>query len=177
MTVIVAVGSSAAALAAKAATATIPIVFGIAGDPGQLGLVASLNRPGGNVTGITTLNVELEPKRLELLHELAPTAATIAVLLNPTNPTAAIAAKDLQAAAKALGLQIHFLHAIDDSEIEAAFASIARLGAGALMIDPDTFFNARTQRLAALATRYAIPATYSLRDFAAAGGLMSYEGR
>jgi putative ABC transport system substrate-binding protein len=165
-----------AAQAAKAATPSIPIVFSLAGNPVDLGLVASLNRPGGNLTGITSLNVELEPKRLELLHEMAPSATSFAVLVNPTNPTATAAWRDLQTAALRLGLQAHLLRASNEGEIEAAFASLTQLRPSALVIDPDPFFNARAQQLAALATRLAIPASYSLRGFAAAGGLMSYEG-
>jgi ABC-type uncharacterized transport system substrate-binding protein len=173
--VIAAMGAPAA-LAAKAATATIPVAFGIGDDPIKLGLVASLGRPGGNLTGQTGLLAEVGPKRLELLHELLPTAAVIAVLLNPTNAAAEALAKDLQAAARALGLTLHLLHASSERDVDAAFAALPQLRAGALLIGNDAFFNSQIEQLPALALRYAIPAIYSLRAYAAAGGLISYGG-
>jgi putative ABC transport system substrate-binding protein len=175
VTVIVAVTGTPPALAAKAATATIPIVFVTAGDPVALGLVASLNRPGGNLTGVATLTVELGPKQLEVLRELVPTATIIALLVNPTNPTnAETLSRDLQAAARTLGLQLHVLHASTERDFDAVFASLPRLGAGALVIGSDPFFNSRSQQLAALALRHAIPTMYPFREYAMAGGLISY---
>jgi putative ABC transport system substrate-binding protein len=172
--VIVAAGGGPAATAAKKATATIPIVFGVAVDPVEAGLVASLNRPGGNSTGVTTLNVELGPKRLELLHELMPTATVVALLVNPTNASSEAISRSLQAAARALGLQLHVLHASAERDFDAAFAALIRLRAGALVIGPDIFFLARSEQLAALTVRHAMPAIFQYRPFAAAGGLMSY---
>ena len=152
VTVIAAVAGTPPALAAKAATTTIPIVFVTAGDPVALGLVASLNRPGGNLTGVATLSVELGPKQLELLHELVPTATIIALLVNPTNPTnAETLSRDLQAAARTLGLQLHVLHASTERDFDAVFATLARLRAGALVIGSDPFFNSRSEQLVALA--------------------------
>jgi putative ABC transport system substrate-binding protein len=173
--VIAATGGTPSAMAAKAATATIPIVFGIAADPVAIGLVASLNRPGGNVTGVTNLNVEIGPKRLELLRELLPTATIIALLLNPTSPSIAEPfSRALQPAARALGMQLHVLHASTDRDFDTVFAALVQLRAGALVIGPDTFFNTRSEQLAALSLRHAVPAIYQYRRFAAAGGLMSY---
>jgi putative ABC transport system substrate-binding protein len=164
-----------AAFAAKAATATIPIVFEMGGDPVKLGLVRSLNRPGGNVTGVTQLNTEVRPKRLELLHEVIPTATTFALLINPSNSALAEAAvRDTRAAARTLGLQLHVVSATTDNEIEDAFASLANLRAGGLIIDAGFFFSSRIEWLASLAVRYAVPAVYALREFVEAGGLMSY---
>jgi putative ABC transport system substrate-binding protein len=162
--------------AAKAATATIPVVFGIGDDPVQLGLVASLARPGGNLTGITTLSAELGSKRLELVRELVPKAALAGVLVNPTNVNAEAVLKDLQAAARAIGLQIHLLQASTEREIEAAFANLLALRAGGLMVGTDPFFNSRSEQLAQLALRHAVPTVFQFREFAAAGGLMSYGG-
>jgi putative ABC transport system substrate-binding protein len=161
------------ALAAKAATATIPIVFELANDPVHLGLVASLSRPGGNITGVTSLNVEVGPKQLELLHELVPNAAVIGMLMNPNNPDAEIP-RDAQAAARRLGLELHLLHASTERDFDAAFASMVQLRAGALVIGPDALFTSRSEQLGALAFRHAIPAICPYREFAAAGGLMSY---
>jgi ABC-type uncharacterized transport system substrate-binding protein len=173
--VIVAAGGTASALAAKAATASVPIVFGIAADPVEVGLVASLSRPGGNVTGVTSLNVEVGPKRLELLHELLPSTAIIAVLVNPATPALAEPfTRDLQAAAGVLGLQLHVLHASSERDFDTVFATLVQLRAGALVIGPDNFFTARSEQLAALTVRYAVPAIYQFRQFADAGGLMSY---
>jgi putative ABC transport system substrate-binding protein len=175
VTVIAAVTGTPPALAAKAATTTIPIVFVTAGDPVALGLVASLNRPGGNLTGVATLTVELGAKQLEVLRELVPTATIIALLVNPTNPTnAERLSRDLQAAASALGLQIHVLHASTERDFDAVFTSLPRLRADALVIGSDPFFNSRNQQLVALALRYAMPTMYPFREYAVAGGLISY---
>ncbi len=135
-----------------------------------------MNRPGGNLTGVTSLGVELGPKRLELLHELVPTATIIALLVNPANRSAEIQVRDLQAAARALGRELHILHASTEREIDAAFATLVQLRAGALVIAPESFFNSRSEQLAALTVRHAVPAIYTYREFAAAGGLMSYGG-
>jgi putative ABC transport system substrate-binding protein len=165
-----------AAPAAKAATATIPVVFGVGDDPVQLGLVASLARPGGNLTGITVLSAELGSKRLELLRELVPKAALVGVLINPTNVNAEAVLKDLQAGARAIGLQIHLLQASTEREIETAFATLLELRAGGLMVGTDPFFNSRSEQLARPALRHAVPTVFQFREFAAAGGLMSYGG-
>ncbi len=173
VTVIAATGTPAA-VAAKAATATIPIVFDTAGDPVKLGLVASLNRPGRNLTGVTVLNSELVSKRLGLLHDLIPTATIIGLLVNPTDPRAETQTRDMQEAAHSLGLQIHILNASTEREIDTAFAGLVQLRADALIVGTgDLFFN-RPQHLAALAARQRVPAIYQLRDFAVAGGLISY---
>jgi putative ABC transport system substrate-binding protein len=175
VSVLVAGGGTASALAAKAATASIPIVFGSAADPVSVGLAASLNRPGGNVTGVTSLNMEVAPKRLELLHELLPSITIMALLVNPAVPAIAEpASRTSQAAAHALGLQLHVVHAGSERDFDAIFESLIQLRAGALVIAPDNFFNAHSQRLAALTVRHALPAIYEFRPFAAAGGLMSY---
>jgi ABC-type uncharacterized transport system substrate-binding protein len=175
VTVIVAVTGTPPALAAKVATTTIPIVFVTAGDPVALGLVASLNRPGGNLTGVATLTVELAPKQLEVLRELVPTAITIALLVNPANSTnAETLSRDVQAAARTLGLQLHVLHASTERDFDAVFASLPRLRAGALFIGSDPFFNSRSQQLTALASRHAMPTMYPFREYAMAGGLISY---
>jgi putative tryptophan/tyrosine transport system substrate-binding protein len=174
-TVIAAPGSTPAALAAKVATATIPIVFEIASNPVELGLIASLARPGGNATGVTSLNAEVEPKRLELLHELVPTATIIALLVNPTNPTLAESTTNaLQAAARTLGVQLHVLHASTDRDFDTVFATVAQLRAGALVIGADPLFTSRFGQLAAIALRHALPSVYQFREFAAAGGLVAY---
>ena len=172
VTVIAATGGIA--IAAKAATTTIPIVFSMAGDPVAVGLVASLARPGGNVTGVTTLGVEVGPKRLELLHELLPTATIIALLVNPAGPNAEPLSRDLQAAARTLGLELHILQASTERDFDSVFATLARLRAGGLVIGADPFFNGRIEQLAALTLRNAVPTIYQFREFAAAGGLMSY---
>jgi putative tryptophan/tyrosine transport system substrate-binding protein len=161
-------------VAAKAATTTVPIVFTIAADPVEMGLVASLSRPGGNLTGVTSSSVEVMPKRLELAHELLPSATIIAVLVNPTNAAVETQLRDLQAAARTLGLQLHVLHASNERDFDAVFATLAQLRAGGLMIGSDAFFNSRSEHLAALALRHAVPTIYQYRSFAAAGGLMSY---
>jgi putative ABC transport system substrate-binding protein len=163
-----------AVVAAKAATTRIPIVFSVGLDPVALGLVASLNRPGGNVTGVTAMFDEVGPKRLELLHELVPTATVIALLLNPTYPSAENQSRDLQAAARTLGLQLHVLHASSERDFDTAFARMAQMRAGALVIGNDPFFNSRSESLAALSVRHAMPTIFQNREFAAAGGLVSY---
>ena len=165
------------ALLAKRATTAIPIVFTTAGDPVALGLVASLNRPGGNLTGVTNLNVEVGPKRLEILRELAPTATIIALLINPTNPIGETQSRDLQAAARTLGLQLHVLQASTERDFDTVFATLIQLRAGALVISPDIFFTARSEQLATLTVRHAVPTISSEgRKFVLAGGLMSYGG-
>jgi ABC-type uncharacterized transport system substrate-binding protein len=166
-----------AALAARAATATIPIVFFVAGDPVELGLVASLNRPGGNLTGTTTLTLEVGPKRLELLHQMIPTATNMALLVNPTSPNLAEAqVRDLRTAARAFGLQIHVLQASTEGDFDTVFASLVQLRAAGLVISSDSFFFSRGEQLAALAARHGVPAIYPFRENAAAGGLISYGG-
>jgi putative ABC transport system substrate-binding protein len=169
--------NSQATVAAKAATTTIPIVFITGADPVQVGFVASLNRPGGNLTGVTSLDTQLGRKRLQLLHELLPTARDIAALVNPTFPGSDIQARDLQAAASTLGLQLHILHASTERDINTAFANLAQLQASGLVIGNDPFFTSWSERIAALALRHAMPAIYEFPAFAAAGGLMSYGGR
>jgi putative ABC transport system substrate-binding protein len=171
---LVTVGGEPSALAAKAATSTIPIVAIFTADPVERGLVTSLNRPGGNVTGISALNGTLEAKRLGLLHDLAPQATTLGVLLNPTFPAAASQLKDMREAARAIGLQLHVLNAGTDPEIDTAFEAIARNSIPALVVAVDSFFVTRRDKLVALATRHAVPTMYSLREFAASGGPMSY---
>jgi putative ABC transport system substrate-binding protein len=161
---------------AKAATATIPIVFVTAADPVETGLVAILNRPGGNLTGVSLLNVELGPKRLQLLHELVPSATAFALLVNPRHPAADTMSRDLQAAARSFGLQLHVLHAGNDVDLERAFAMVRELRAGGLVIGPDPFFISHSGQLGALAVHHAVPAVFEYRMFAAAGGLMSYGG-
>jgi ABC-type uncharacterized transport system substrate-binding protein len=163
-----------AALAAKAATSTIPIVFLSALDPVEIGLVASLNRPGGNVTGVSTLNVELLAKRVELLRELIPTATVISALINPATPAAVTQSKDLQEVSQKLGLQIPVLHASTEGDLDSVFATLPQMRAAGLVIAGDPFFTSQSGRLAAFALRHAVPAIYQYRPFAAAGGLMSY---
>jgi putative ABC transport system substrate-binding protein len=174
--VIVAPGGAPAALAAKSATTTIPIVFEMGADPVALGLVASLNRPGGNLTGVASLNVELGPKRLEILHELVPTATVVAVLINPTSPSADSQLRNLQAAARALGLQLHVLHASTERDFDSVFETLLQLRAGGLVVASDTFFATHGEQLAALTVRHAVPAIHQSRDFTIAGGVMSYGG-
>src|SRR5262249_4261320 len=163
-----------AALAAKAATATIPVVFYVGIDPVELGLVASLSRPGGNLTGVVSLAVELGPKRLELAHELMPTSATVAFLVNPTRSSAEDETKIMQAVAQSLALQLRVLKAGTDSELETVFATLAQERTGPLVISADAFLNSRSEQLAALSLRHAVASIYQYREFAAAGGLMSY---
>jgi putative ABC transport system substrate-binding protein len=172
--VIVATGGNAPANAAKTATTKIPIVFTGGGDPVALGFVASLNRPGGNVTGVNMFTSKLEAKRLGLLRELVPTAALMAVLLNPNSPTIEDQLKDVQEAARAVGQQIHILRASSERELDMAFATLAPSRAGALLVGSDPYFNSRRDQIIALAARHVIPAIYEWREFAMAGGFMSY---
>jgi putative tryptophan/tyrosine transport system substrate-binding protein len=175
--VVIATSTTPAVLAAKAATTTIPIVFFVAGDPVELGLVAALNRPGGNLTGTTTLTLEVGSKWLQLLHEVVPTATTFALLVNPTSPNLADAqSRNLRAAAGTLGLQIHLLQASTDRDLDTAFATLVQLRAGGLVISSDSFFFTRSEQLAALASQRTVPTIFGFREFATAGGLMSYGG-
>ena len=167
--------STQATLAAKAAAAgTTPIVFAVGGDPVTLGLVASLNRPGGNITGVSILNAELMPKRLELLRQMAPNATHFNALLNPDTAFTPAVASSLTAGAKALGLQVNIFDARTDDEIAASFASISQRPSGALLLGPDAFFTSRSGLITSLAARYSIPTMYVIREFADAGGLISY---
>jgi putative tryptophan/tyrosine transport system substrate-binding protein len=172
--VIVPIGGAPATVAAKSATSTIPIVFNMLADPVELGVVASLNRPGGNVTGVTMLGVELEAKRLELLHELVPASALIAMLVNPNNAHAKTQSREVQAAASAIHQQIVILNASTEREIETAFATLVQDRAGALLVGADTFFTSQPDLFVALTARHAIPAIYPWRSHVDAGGLMSY---
>jgi putative tryptophan/tyrosine transport system substrate-binding protein len=172
--VMVTIGGIPAALAAKAATSTIPIVFGVAEDPVKVGLVDSLARPNGNATGVSLLSVELEWKRLELIREVMPQAASIAILLNPKNPQTAAQLPEKTKAAKALGLQLSVLNASSDAEIDSAFSAAAQQHVSALVIGADSFFHGRREHLVELAARYALPTIYPYREEAAIGGLMSY---
>jgi len=172
--VIVAIGGDPSALAAKAATATIPIVFVGATDPVRSGVVTSLHRPGGNITGVSGFMTEMEPKRLELLRELRPHATTTAVLVNPNEPSIEIRVSDIQTAARSVGQEVTILNASTIRDIDAAFARLAQMRADALLVAGDPFFFNRTAQLVVLAARHAIPSLYSRREFAAAGGLMSY---
>jgi putative ABC transport system substrate-binding protein len=175
--VLAAPGSANLALAAKAATTTIPIVFAVGEDPVRLGLVASLARPGGNLTGINFFNTELAAKRLGLLHELIPSTARVAVLVNPADATnTETTLRDVQSAARTMGLQIQVLNAGTGREIDAAFATLVRDRADALFVDGNAFFNSRRVQLVHMATRHAVPATYGARVFPEIGGLMSYGG-
>lgn len=173
--VIIAGGGTPSAVAAKAATATIPIVFEVATDPVKIGFVASLDRPGGNITGVANLNVEIGPKRLELLHELLPSVTVIAVLVNPANPALFEPfVRSVQAAASRLGIKLHVLNASTERDLDTVFAALVQLKAGALIIGPDVFFNAHIEKIAALANGHAVPAVYQYRPFVEAGGLLSY---
>jgi len=172
--VIAAVGGVHSGLAAKAATSTIPIVFVSAGDPVTFGLVTSLNRPGGNVTGISMITVALAPKRLELLHELVPAPAAIAMLVNPTSPYVESETKDVMASARALGRHIQVLNASTGPEIDVAFTSLVQQGVRALLVSGDPFFDSQRDRLIVLTAHYSIPAIYQWREFPMIGGLMSY---
>jgi putative ABC transport system substrate-binding protein len=174
--VIATIGGNAAAMTAKAATSTIPVVFHGSIDPVEAGFVASLNRPGGNLTGVVTLNIDTGQKRLELIHELVPTASTIALLLNPSNAVAATQTKDLEGAARTLGLTLHVLHASTEHEFEPAFAALSQVRAGGLVIGTDGFLVSRSEQLAALALRHAVPTIFQYHAFVDAGGLMSYGG-
>jgi putative tryptophan/tyrosine transport system substrate-binding protein len=174
--VLIAPGGAPVALAAKAATAAIPIVFEMGGDPITLGVVGSLSRPEGNLTGVSSLSVEVSPKRLEFMHEVIPTASLFVVVVNPTSPTAPSQLKSLHAAADMLGVRLHVLHAGAEQEFDAAFTAVPRLRAGGLVFTSDPYFANRSQRLATLAARHAVPAITQSRDFPVAGGLMSYGG-
>ena len=165
-----------AALAAKPATSTIPIVFAIGGDPERTGLVTSLSRPGGNLTGAAHVNVETAPKRLELMHELLPSAKTLGLLVNPTNPLVVSVTDSVKAAAVALGIELHVLRASTDEEIERAFVQLTALKLKGLVIGTDPFFTARSQKLAAASLGASIASIYQYREFAAAGGIMSFGG-
>jgi putative ABC transport system substrate-binding protein len=173
--VLVAPGSTVAALAAKASTTTIPVVFFVGSDPVKLGLVASLNRPGGNITGVTNLVVEVAPKRLELLHELMPAATVFAFLMvSPATPVAQIESRDLLETARVLGLELHVLQASSARDFDEVFSTLVQVQAAALLISTDGFFGSRNDRLATLALRHTIPAISSIPEFVAAGGLISY---
>jgi len=172
---LIAAPTTPSALAAKSATTTIPIVFLVGGDPIAIGLVASLARPGGNLTGVTNLTAEVGPKRLEMLRAVAPTATTIALLVNPKSPDLAEPqVQELQVAARGLGLQLHVLNASTEREIDAAFATLVQLRADGLVIVPDATFTNQAEQIAALALRYRVPAIFQYPEFTAAGGLMSY---
>jgi putative ABC transport system substrate-binding protein len=172
--VLVSTGGTPSVMAAKAATTTVPIVFTIGGDPVRFGIVTSLSRPGGNMTGVNMLATQMETKRLGLLRALVPKAELIAILLNPNNPLATDQMREIQEAARALGQQIHILPASSESEINAAFATVVQLHAAAMLVGADPFFNSQHDKIIALAARHAIPAIYEQRDHALAGGLMSY---
>jgi putative ABC transport system substrate-binding protein len=167
-------GGSPAALVVKAATTTIPIVFQGGDDPVKVGLVTSFNRPGGNVTGVSQFSNVLEPKRIGLLHELVPNAATLGMIVNPSAPSAESQLREAQEAARAIGLKLDVLHASSERELDAAFATLVQQRIGALLVGADPFFTTRREQLVALAARHAVPAMYSLRDFVAGGGLVSY---
>jgi putative tryptophan/tyrosine transport system substrate-binding protein len=171
---VIATTGAAPVVAAKAATSTIPIVFAMGEDPVALGLVTSFNRPGGNVTGVAFLSSTVVAKRLEQLHELVPQATVVAALVNPKNPNAEISTKDAQDAARKLGVEIHILNASTADELDTAFATLAQLKAGALLIAPDGVFIVNANQIAVLAARYGIPASHEFRTFPAAGGLLSY---
>ena len=172
---VIAATGTPAALAVRAATTTIPTVFETAADPVRLGLVASLNQPGANVTGVTSLLMVVGSKRLELLHELVPTARVMALLVNPANPNVAeINSKELEAAARTLGLELHVLNASTEGDLDAVFTKLAQLRAGGLVISPDPFFTSQSERLAALTIHHAVPTIHYNPEFVAAGGLLSY---
>src|SRR5262245_8879715 len=175
VSVLVSAGGTASAVAAKAATREIPIVFGIGADPVEVGLVASLNRPGGNVTGVTSLNLEVSPKRLELMHELLPSVTSMALLVNPAvHALAGPVSRSSQAAAQALGLQLHIVHASSDRDFDAVFERLTQLRVGALVIGPDNFFTSQSEQLAKLTVRHEMPAIYEFPKFAALGGMMRH---
>ncbi|MFZ2143325.1 MAG: ABC transporter substrate-binding protein [Xanthobacteraceae bacterium] len=171
VTVIATIDGSESALAAKGATSAIPVIFRIGADPVMLGLVASLNRPGGNVTGVTSLSVEVGPKRLEVLHEFVPAATVVALLLNPTSPFAETLSRDFQQAGRILGLRTHVLHASSERDLSSTFADLLQLRVGGLVIGSDVFFNTRSEQLAALTVSHAMPAVYQYREFVAADEL------
>jgi putative ABC transport system substrate-binding protein len=172
--VIVAGGGTPAAMVVKAVVTTIPVIFAVGVNPVDVGLVASLNHPGGNLTGVSNLNVELAQKKVQVLRELLPTATQLAVLINPTSPVTAPFLRELQPAAKALGFQLHVVEASSDSDLETVFSRLSVLKAEALVITPDNFFNTRTESLAKLSFRHAVPTIQNYRPFVAAGGLVSY---
>jgi putative ABC transport system substrate-binding protein len=174
VTVITATGGEPSALAAKAATATIPIIFTLGGDPVAAGLVASLNRPGGNLTGMTIMALQMGPKRLELLRQLLPNATAMTMLINPAFPTTSAEARELQDAARSLGLQMNVQNASTESQIDTAFTTIVQQRASALIVATDPFLLGQRDQLVRLAARHAIPTMYFLREFVEAGGLMSY---
>jgi putative ABC transport system substrate-binding protein len=175
--VIAAPGSTPAALAAKSATSTIPIIFWVGGDPIELGLVTSMNRPESNLTGLTTLNHGLVAKRMELLHEAVPWMKSVAVLVNPTSPTLTkTTIEDAQAAARSLALGLHIVNASTETDLDEAFAKLIQLQVGGLVVGTDAFFSGRLEQLAALSVRYAVPSVYQFREFAAVGGLIGYGG-
>jgi putative ABC transport system substrate-binding protein len=169
-----AAGGSPSAFAAKGATSTIPIVFSAVGDPVEIGLVPSLNRPGGNMTGMAVFQVPLAQKRIELMKELMPTAAIIGYLLNPTDQTSEIVSKGAIAAARTLGIELRIFDARSEDELDAAFTAASKLGAGALVVSGDPFFDSQRERIVALSARHRIPATYPWREYVLAGGLISY---
>jgi putative ABC transport system substrate-binding protein len=171
---VIAAATTPAARAARVATATIPVVFTTIADPVQIGFVASLNRPGGNVTGVTLLSVEVGPKLLELLHGAVPSTAIIGLLVNPANPNAEVQSKSTQAAALQLGLQVHVLNASTERDFDVAFAKLKEMRSGALVISQDVLFNTKSEQLAALTVLHEIPSISMLREFAVAGGLISY---
>jgi ABC-type uncharacterized transport system substrate-binding protein len=171
---VIAAASTLAALAAKAATTTIPIVFEMADDPVRLGLVTSLNRPEGNVTGVATLNIEVAPKRLQLLHEVVPSAKVVALLVNPADITTEILSREVRSAADTLGLELHVLNATAETDFDAVFANIIQIHAGGLVIGADPLFASRSKQLGELTVRHSVPAIYGRHDFTAAGGLLSY---
>jgi putative tryptophan/tyrosine transport system substrate-binding protein len=173
---VIAATSTPAALAAKAATTTMPVVFTTSGDPVRLGLVSGLSKPGGNLTGATLLNVEVAPKRLELMHEVLPTATSVALLVNPPDPLTEPVSRETSAAAATLGLKLQVLRASSEQDLAAVFASLNQLRAGALVIASDAFFSSRGEELGRLALRHRVPAIYQYPQFTAAGGLMSYGG-
>jgi putative ABC transport system substrate-binding protein len=174
--VIVAPGGAPAALAAKSVTTTVPIVFEMGADPLAMGLVQTLSRPGANITGVTSLNVQITPKRLDILHEVIPAATEIAILVNPTSPTADSQLKSLQAAAGPLGVRLHVFYASTEGDFEAASETLTQVKAEGLVVTSDTFFATHSEQLADMAIRHGIPAIHQSRDFAVAGGLMSYAG-
>jgi putative ABC transport system substrate-binding protein len=172
---VIAAATTLAALAAKAATTTIPIVFEMADDPVRLGLVPSLNRPDGNITGVATLNIEVAPKRLQLLHEVVPSAKVVALLVNPADATVAeIQSREVRSAAHTLGLELHVLNARTETDFDAAFSDITQMQAGGLVIAADPLFASRSKQLGELTVRHSVPAIYGRHDFTAAGGLLSY---
>jgi ABC-type uncharacterized transport system substrate-binding protein len=175
VTVIAACTTSAPGLAAKAATSAIPIVFQTGGDPVQDGLVTSMNRPGGNITGVSRLSVTLEPKRLELLHELSPGVTVVGLLINPANPRSEIVVQQIEESARALGLRLRVLKASTEGELDGVFESLVQFGIGALLVAQEPSYLRWREQITALAARHAIPVTYGQRGYAAAGGLMSYD--